>query len=442
MDQDLLNSSPTTPLCNGAVESAPASEDGNFRMVADHANDGIIVMMADGRYVYANPEASQITGYSIDEIRAMGMPGLMHPDELPDAWVRLRKRLKGDSFPTPYETAILDKAGRTVAIEVTGIKTRWGREPADLVVFRDITVQKAAQQKVSEQERAFREIAEKIPGAVFQMVLRKDKSFSFLYMSERFQRVFGYDPEAIEGDAALMFKLVPREDLVRNRKIMFESARTLQTYEVEHRTVSPDGHVRWYHVSGTPHRLPNDEILWNGVAIDVTDMKSVEQALQTSRDELESRVRERTEELAASNRELQEVNAALRVLLKKRAADRSELEKKVVYNIRELVLPNLERLKRTSLTRKQALCTELLEFNLAEVVAPITHALSTHGVGLTPAEIQMTNLVKLGRRTKEIAEMLNVSPKTVETHRKSIRRKLGIQNKSVNLRTYLLSLDM
>jgi DNA-binding CsgD family transcriptional regulator len=51
-------------------------------------------------------------------------------------------------------------------------------------------------------------------------------------------------------------------------------------------------------------------------------------------------------------------------------------------------------------------------------------------------EIQVTNLVRQGKTTKKIAELLNLATSTIDTHRNKIRKKLGIKNKKINLKTY------
>ena len=156
---------------------------------------------------------------------------------------------------------------------------------------------------------------------------------------------------------------------------------------------------------------------------------------------VEKTLKEKETELGAKSKNLEEVNTALRVLLKRREEDKGELEEKVMSNVKDLVLPYLEKLKKTSLDSNQKSCVDILESNLKEIVSPFSRKLSSKYLGLTPAEVRVADLVKEGKTTKEIAEFMNVSSKTIEAHRDNIRKKMGIKHKKANLRTYLSSIE-
>jgi DNA-binding CsgD family transcriptional regulator len=155
---------------------------------------------------------------------------------------------------------------------------------------------------------------------------------------------------------------------------------------------------------------------------------------------VEQKLRTRETELEIQTSELEETNAALRVLLKRRQEDRIEVEEKILSNIKQLVLPYVESLKSGELDAKQAVHVNVLESNLHDIVSPFIRNLSSKYLGLTRTEVQIANLVKQGKTTREIAEILNSSHRTVEFHRKNIRKKMGIVNSKVNLRSHLLSM--
>jgi DNA-binding CsgD family transcriptional regulator len=162
---------------------------------------------------------------------------------------------------------------------------------------------------------------------------------------------------------------------------------------------------------------------------DVTAIKLAEEAL-----------RERELELELQTQKLEETNTALRVLLKAREEDKRELEEKVLANVKELITPYLKDLENAGLDTRQKAYLEIVESNLNDIISPFLHHLSSKYLNLTPREIQVATLVKEGKASKEIAEMLNLSMNAVDFHRKNIREKLGLKNKKANLRTHLLSL--
>ena len=139
--------------------------------------------------------------------------------------------------------------------------------------------------------------------------------------------------------------------------------------------------------------------------------------------------------------ELNELNSALSILLKKREQDKNALEEKVLCNIKRLAVPYIEKLKRSRLNDDQETCLNILESNINDIISSFAREMSSKYLGLSPTEIQVANLIKDGKQTKKIADILNLSTNTIVTHRYKIRSKLGLKNKKVNLRAYLQSIQ-
>jgi DNA-binding CsgD family transcriptional regulator len=155
----------------------------------------------------------------------------------------------------------------------------------------------------------------------------------------------------------------------------------------------------------------------------------------------EAQLRKREKELKAQSLHLEEVNTALRVLLKQREDDKKELGEVVLSNVRELIDPYLERLKKGRLAVVQKALVDILASNLDSIISPFTRNLSSQHFNLTPTEIRVANLVKEGRTNKDIAELLLLSKNTILFHRHNIRTKLGLRNSKKNLRSHLLGLE-
>jgi DNA-binding CsgD family transcriptional regulator len=152
--------------------------------------------------------------------------------------------------------------------------------------------------------------------------------------------------------------------------------------------------------------------------------------------------RKRTEgELKAKSLNLEEVNAALRVLLKQREQDKNELEEKILYNVKKLVLPYIERLKERRIDEEQRTYLNILETNLNNIVSPFIKKMSHIYSHFTPTEISVANFIKDGKTIKEIARIFGVSENAVNRHRQNIRNKLSLKKQKINLKTFLMSLN-
>jgi DNA-binding NarL/FixJ family response regulator len=180
----------------------------------------------------------------------------------------------------------------------------------------------------------------------------------------------------------------------------------------------------------------------------------MEQKLRESNELLELKVKERTTELESAvallketeknlrihAAELEESNTALKVLLNQRDRDRKEFENNILSNIKHLIMPYMEKLKKSRKMSDELDYLRIIDSNLREIVSPFSSKLSFKHLNFTPKEIMISDLIKDGKQDKDIMEILNISLDTVKAHRKNIRKKLGINNKKINLRTKLLSL--
>jgi len=166
---------------------------------------------------------------------------------------------------------------------------------------------------------------------------------------------------------------------------------------------------------------------------DITARKKEEEKLLALIDQLGKKVKE-----YALN--LEEKNAALRVLLKQNQDKKQEIEEIVLLNIKARVLPVVEKLKRYKAKDLQKYIG-VLETNLQQITSPFSSRVTSKHLNFSPQEIQVANYVMHGKTTKEIAELMALSSKTIDFHRAKIRKKAGLTNRKNSLRSFLLSLQ-
>ncbi len=175
----------------------------------------------------------------------------------------------------------------------------------------------------------------------------------------------------------------------------------------------------------------------------ITELMRINKLLEQENAEkrlAEEALKKREQELEATTKSLEELNAALKVLLKHREDDKNEVGVKVIANVKELIMPYLEKLKTTPLNETQTTLVDIIEMHLNEITSPFLMKLTSTYLGFTPKEIQVASLIRDGKKTKEIAKVMNVSKSAIDLHRNHIRSKLGLNNKKVNLRSYLSAL--
>ena len=313
-------------------------------------------------------------------------------------------------------------------------------------------------------EQLYHFILENLPDNVFA----SDEQGHLVYVNKAAE-AYGYPRPDLLGHKMLdMIHPLDRER-ISDAFTQIRETKKDGILSLQFRIQTKDGTVRWVESRCAVAFSPDGHfLLQQGISRDITARIEAQQALLKTQDELEELVQIRTLELTRANRDLkkeieerrdtemalrerekelemekmnlEETNTALKVLLKRRELDKRALEEQVMYNVKKLIQPYLEKLQqKTSHQRRQAYLS-IIETNLSDITNPFTRRLSIEFFGLTNAELKVANFIRQGKKTKEIADLLSITVRTVEAYRLSIRRKLRIQNQKVNLRTFLMSL--
>ncbi len=136
------------------TEEALLESEQNFKAMAENANDGIFIAADGGVHVYANSRAAEITGYTVSELLKKTIKDLAHPDDFETIMKRYKTIVEGKPFARQYETRVVRKDGEVVPLEAASAKTVWRGKPADIVIFRDITERKRAEEELQAAQEA------------------------------------------------------------------------------------------------------------------------------------------------------------------------------------------------------------------------------------------------------------------------------------------------
>jgi PAS domain S-box-containing protein len=408
-----------------AEEELRASEE-KYRQLVKHAPSGIFeIDFINQKFVSVNDVMCEYSGYTREEFLSMNPFDMLIADSKRHFSERLGKLFTGENVPESVEFKIKVKNGREFWVILNArYMYKNGKAVGATCIVNDITERKLAEMELSASDEKYRLLVETMnDGLAVQ-----DENGMLTYVNDKFCEIVGYSKDELINRPVNIFLDKDNQKTLKEQMIKRRKGES-KPYEI----VWTSKNGRKVPTIISPQSLFDGMGHFKGsfaVVTDINELKRIEQELI-----------EREKELKIKTKNLEEANTALRVLLKSRDEDKIELEEKVLLNVKELVTPFLEKLKKSGMDEKQKAYADILESNLNDITSPFSRDISSKFYHLTPTEIQVANLIKLGRTSKDIAELLNVSHRTIEAHRENIREKIGLKNKKTNLRTHLLSLQ-
>jgi len=420
---------------NKRMEEALRTTTDYLDSLIEHASGPIVVWDSSGKITKVNQSISKLTGFKARELVGQSIDMLFTAANRGEIMEGIQTSMKGQSWNS-LELPIQHKSGSIRIIS-------WNS--ATLFFADGKTIRAVIAQGQDITDRKKNEENMRIAAIAFEAqegMMVTDKHCIIIRINKAFTRLTGYRAEEAVGksviilrsgrhDAAFyqhLWKAIDRDhywqgeiwDKRKNGEI-FPALMTITA------VIDSNGSTTHYVCS----------------FLDITLQKQAENVLLDARKRLEKQVENAAAELNFVKEESEETNTALKVMIKMRRTENFDAKNLLTLELKQEVLPFLLKLKIGNKDAKQTRLIDALEANLQRLIScygsptSITSAYKS----LTPKEIQVATMVREGFSTKVIASTLSLSPETVSIHRKNIRKKLGLESKAENLRSYLISYD-
>jgi PAS domain S-box-containing protein len=277
------------------------------RLISQNATDLILILDKEGRRVYHSPSYKCILG-DPDLVKGSTAFLEVHPEDRGQVQHALREALStGTGQRLEYRFLLRDGGVRYVESQASVIKDRWGKPSKMVVVSRDTTERRQAEQALRESEQRYKRLLDSTTDYIFSVTV-KDGAAAGTMHGPGCEALTGYTPEDFARSPQLWLGMVPPED----RPAVLAQARKLLQGEtpapIEHRLVRKNGQVRWIRNTSVPRRDPEGRLVaYDGLISDITERKEAEEKIRRAYAELaknDEALRKTLEELNAAHEKL------------------------------------------------------------------------------------------------------------------------------------------
>ena len=400
-------------------------------MIVSGLRESIIATDLNGIITFWAKGAEQLYGYSRNEIvgrpvTTIFMPGDQSQKRKLFEHVRLnsvrkgifeRRRKNGDSFWADSVASLLcDESGRPYGV---------------ICIDRDLT------KYIQERNRLIKRSSDLMDTA---------NMWKYLYTISRLCDQPGIPFEATVGEIVNLLPSVWRNQLIVGTCAeidgkKYKSDTFVKTDWKTIRKITVDGkHVGNFEVYYPQSRVHDGIFSCGKEKMDLFTIIAERIAVMYENKKQEESLREKAKELILYSGD-HNADTDLNVLMAKKENDQNELKENVFFQVIKFVFPYLEKLKSVRFNEIELSLLSLIESNLSYIISPFVNSHPSKFLNLTPMEKKIAEMVKKGKSTREIADLLHLSENTITTHRNNLRKKLGLKHKKVNLGDYLAFLD-
>ena len=269
-----------------AAEKAMRASEAAYRNLFENNPYPMLVHDAETlEFLAANEAAVRQYGYAREELLAKTARDLRAPEDVP-AFERTLASPEAGLERVPGVWRHRRKDGSTVWVEVTTHKIKFDGRPARIVLAYDVTDRERAQEALRQSEERLRSVAANLPVAIYTLARKRSGDFVLEYISEACRELFEVEPADAIADVSLWLDRIHPEDRTGYNAAVETSQKNLTPFSRESRQLLPSGKMRWILYNARPEKRSNGDMVWHGIALDVTRRKQAEEDLRRSQENL------------------------------------------------------------------------------------------------------------------------------------------------------------
>ena len=271
-------------------EIMEASE--RFELIGKATSDGVWDWNVVTNKIWGNEMHQQLYGLTVaDPVPEYDeWANRIHPNDRARTMQLLEDAQASDSKILVDEYRFYsDKTGWKNILSRILIQRNNAGEPIRLIgSMVDVTQLKTAENKLIEKSVQLEKLSDNLPGLMlYQLTGNRDGSRKFNYVSNGSLAITGRTPQEIIDDPSILYNIIHKEDRLKMADAEIESYLTMKPFNVEVRCLNHKGEMRWLMVISSPKKLNDEETLWDGFHVDITDRKLAEEIIIKSKERLE-----------------------------------------------------------------------------------------------------------------------------------------------------------